>query len=336
VNDGHNDVLLRALNRKGVIVELHVSRWRGTARASAEDLGLEISEDAKKRLALGRLRLLDEEDLQPLAQAEGRARHELLRFSTAFPLGGHFVALQAIPTLDRKLRDVEADFTNEVELLLEIYEERRDRMMERWAAYAEEVFDGSPEANDAFLQRIEAAYPSRAELRKKFRLVWTMHHVALPEQLDFALLEAEEAEAMQRLQERKRQVAREEIEQFAGQQAVAVRQLLAEVAKHVLSAVRDKDKVTARQLDMLRRKLDLIPLLQISADQGLERRVEELKAMLGDGASKDVAKELNSSEAGRGDLAGTLHAIGQEFAADADGIRQSARDYLATYARSFQ
>jgi len=87
----------------GLILRLDVSKWSGSAKLEADDLGLTPA-DVQAAFALGRKRLVDKAANDPIDAVAARAKYLLETLSHRLPDGSRFILAAAAPEVLAKLR----------------------------------------------------------------------------------------------------------------------------------------------------------------------------------------------------------------------------------------
>ncbi len=216
--------------RQGLLVNLHIGRWRGRTSLQLEDLGLPAGE-LSDLVRLGEKRLLpaipptsafyDEKKptrtyAQVLESIESAARAHLR--SMSFPTyWGTFVPVTAFSQWrEESLRyqaqymavrdEIAANWQAVISALLEEYTEVARQAWQRRSRLAEMEME-LDEYTGAFLDRILHLLPSREEFIASFYFNAELSFIPLPN-----LLAAEEAEALQTRQEMEERRARHDAE----------------------------------------------------------------------------------------------------------------------------
>ena len=163
-NNNHNNPLLSVLTRKGVLIKVSVSYFRGCKKLRPEDVGLERKNLSDQLISLGHKRLLPKDCLQELALIEGRA-HALVESST-FPFLnglGHFLPNAKLSEVTDKLKELETEFWQAKKAFLAKYSSLRENASKEWRKMAEKLVK-DPER---LVSTIEASfpYPNGAVLR---------------------------------------------------------------------------------------------------------------------------------------------------------------------------
>ncbi len=214
------------LLRQGVIAEVRVGRWRGTASLDERDLGIQISSEAKKTLhSLGERILMPAEMLRAADAIESRARRlvdpKSNRALVATPLGV-FIPVTAFPDIQQEFRDCRADYFNLRDHWVRRLPDIREEMLAAYTAAAREAWErlqredafftrGYADEQDyvrQFLNRTLYAIPSASKISSSFYMELRLFMVPLPTDLDDNA--AEQLLEMQRAALELSQIEREE------------------------------------------------------------------------------------------------------------------------------
>lgn len=200
------------LMKEGVIVEVHVSRWRGKTSLSLDDIGVPTNGEQAlydSLLTLGTKNLMPLEDIKRLHSLENRARQAPLKHGIRTHYGA-FIPAEAYP-----------DFKNEIEEIRAEYEAARDDLCARYPVWTAQLVDQYAEAArvafrrrhalrnldhdyrhlpedefvDAFVERIKLEIPVAEAIRDSFSLDYDLSYIPLPSLLaeDAALAAQSEA-----------------------------------------------------------------------------------------------------------------------------------------------
>lgn len=195
--------------KQGVIVELHITRWRAVTRLTLDDLGLTDSsteeEQALSELtSLGEKFLLPAEIISACNNRESSARQRLsgAGFKTFW---GFFLPLSRY--LSYKAEALEKDVTPYLEIRDDLYnrwEEIRVEILQKYAVAARAAYRRSCKLSgveiagyrenlftDAFLARIASALPDKEAVYNSFSMTIDPQYVPLPGQIRELEAEAE-------------------------------------------------------------------------------------------------------------------------------------------------
>lgn len=124
--------------REGVVVSLHIGRYRGQKSLELSDLGLSSDHeggDAKKMISLGSKLLLPPELIQEAAALENRARRALDK--RAFKLHwGYFVLANDYVPLREELQAIRAEYMGVCEKIVEQYEDIQEEVTREYRRMA--------------------------------------------------------------------------------------------------------------------------------------------------------------------------------------------------------
>lgn len=269
--------------RPGILVKLAVSIWTGTAQLAPADLGLDPA-DVSAIYTLGRKRLVPREALEPIHAAARRARYALDTLSLAMPDGGRFVPRAAVPEVLDALDRHRAAFQDAVARFLDAYPALRARMRPAWEAAALAAWRTEqarhPDCDrqrwvDAWLARVEQAYPAPDALRRKFDFFWYTYQLSLGDfaPVDAALVAREEAERRARDEAYRAEVQRrlhEALERGVAELHAAVAHAFQRLVEHVRSG----RPVSPAALGRVRQAIARFRTLNVFGDSDLERALE--------------------------------------------------------------
>lgn len=182
------EALLDQIVRDGVLVHVHVGRWRATHQLSAEDLGLppHVAASLLRQIRLGTKLLLPKALLARFDRLEARARHNLVAHSidtTLGPfvraakfagfrsvhdaIGAEYLALRddLVLRLDDIRRELERIFADAARAL---YPQVRPYVAESEATFVE-----------SYVSRAFALYPSRETIHASFYFTYEVTYVPL-------------------------------------------------------------------------------------------------------------------------------------------------------------
>jgi hypothetical protein len=139
--DELKESVVDALVRKGVLVTVHIGRWRARHKLAPEDLGLD--QKAARTLAdaldLGHKLLLPRPTLEDLARLEAAGRANLARHSLDSRLGA-FVSDEALPRFLEDHQALRRQYLGIQDSILEQLPRLRNAAVRRFEAAAREIF----------------------------------------------------------------------------------------------------------------------------------------------------------------------------------------------------
>lgn len=282
------------LVREGVLVRVHIGRWRATHKLSPEDLGLDPEASARllEQVNLGWKLLLPREILEQLEQLESRGRSNLERHTLDTVLGP-FMPANAFRR-----------FKAEHEALRTEYFAIRDRIIERLGEYrlrialafrqaASDLYDqvrahasGDPETFiDTYVERVMAKWPTPERIRDSWQFEHEVTYIPLSSEL--AAEETRRAEVVRDAELRAevaRHIARRQQEELDGFLTDVARQLRSTVYKTVSAALLNMQQgkpLTGRTVNSLRALIDRVRMLNVHGDTDIESQLRALDATLG-------------------------------------------------------
>jgi hypothetical protein len=265
----------------GALFVIRASYWSCRAGNEAEELNLSPTEVESRAIAsFGSKDLVDpEQGRKVFQQIEKRARHQLDKYSRPFPAAAaHFVPWDHVPALIDALQELKAEFDAAADTFLTQYPVLRAD----WQAAHPDVPDG--------------AYPSVAELRKRFAFTWHTFKVAgagSATQVDD--VEAELAQRKLRAEQLATMKAnlQAECEQFAAEYVLAFRKEVAEFCDQVIAA---NGQVHGKTLQAIRRRIDHFHAMNVFNDADTAAQLNELKTQLFGVTGEELAEQPELAE----------------------------------------
>ncbi len=278
-SDHHNNHLLDALTREGVLINVSVRYWRATRKLNAEDLGLDPDTVTDRLISLGHKKLLPREALEPFALVESRT-HSLIEAST-FPFLnglGHFLPNAKLGEVTERLRSLEIEFGQARESFLSRYGELRRQAAADWSEAAKRLV-ADP---DRLVATIEAAFPDVARMQRAFGFETHLFQLRAPEGLDLALVRQGEQEQVIAARQKAAEQAAAQIhrgaERFVADCVASLREQTARLCHDMLESIRTgKTGVHQKTLNRLIRFIDEFKQLNFVGDREMEQRLEQVR-----------------------------------------------------------
>lgn len=287
----------------GLLLKLDISVWTGTAALEAPDLGLDPAALAA-HYTLGRKRLVPKEALEPIRHLAARARYALECLSTGLPDGGRFVLAHVVPEVLDRLEADRQTFQEAVRAFLAAYPDWQAKMRPEWEAAAREAWRTAGQPGDgaafreAFLARVETAYPPAERLGRKFDFFWFTYQLQLSglAKIDTAAAAATaEAERQRRdRDETYRAQVEARIAEALDRSMAEYRQQVAEAFGAVLEHVGSGKALRQGAVARLRRTIARFRKLNLFGDDALERELAQFEAECLDGL--DPARVADSPD----------------------------------------
>jgi hypothetical protein len=285
------ETVVDALVRKGVLVTVHVGRWRARHKLAPEDLGLDqkAARTLSEALDLGHKLLLPRPTLDDLARLESAGRANLARHSLDSRLGA-FVSDEALPRFLEAHERLRRQYLGIRDSIVEQLPRLRDAAVRRFQAAAKEIYNRlRPDAAETvfvekYVDRALAHWPSANQICGSFYFDAKLALVPLASELareQARLAELREDERVR--DELRRQFADERRRQIDGFLTDVVSSLRATVYKAVTTALRTLDQHDApapRTIASLRRLVERVRLLNVYGDQEIESQLGRLEQAL--------------------------------------------------------
>lgn len=223
------------LMREGVLIRLHIRRWRARTRLTLKDLGIALTEEEEKSagdmLQLGVKKLLPAKIMKKADAIENRARRELERLSFRTHWG-FFVPVTSYAELREVMDECEAEYMTVCQQIVDNYDKVVEQVKREYRRMGGSTYGrlrklnpksllkpglpSSADANDErnlievadyvtdFVKRIESHIPTAEQIKDSFSFGIELFYIPLPDLL------AEEEAAARLIQERATTAAAEE------------------------------------------------------------------------------------------------------------------------------
>lgn len=258
----------------GAIIDLEISYWIGAKGLTPADLGIKLSKDDLRALRLGFKTLLPYSAVKPFKDIENKARTALATSSFEFcGMKRRFVPIGRIEKTVATLRTLEAEFGQAVENLLISYSEiRRNQapifealVVELWKKIDREQseYDSFDAYRDAFMQRLNAAYPAPEALKARYSFRYMVYRIDTPEK--------------ESIQEAARITANEEsnkVREFYAEVINSARSSVREGANRILEVINSGQPVKGQTLSSLKRVFSTWKTMDFLGDESLLREIE--------------------------------------------------------------
>ena len=318
------------LYKSGVVVDLTIGTWLASTRLDQKDLGMNsLSTTYRDTLIwLGRKRLVRKGDMKALRKVVNRAMNALYYpHSFPFPFGSvQFVPFAKLPKMIETMDECEKDFWREVDLLIENYDRIREEVIVEYEVLFRRILteripeDGWGLPNiDAelarLLENLRNKYPSKSELKSKFRFDFTVFEVASPKfnaVTRVAAMEAVEADQVFR------QRIEKKVDGFLDGVVQQLKTMAIEAVDYMAGRI-DSNKVNFKTIGAFQRYVQSFKEMNF-ADWSIQGKMDELSRkleVLDDTGLKD--------EATKRDLAGAVEDLKKQI------IGTNMDEVLGTY-----
>ncbi len=261
----------------GAIIDLEIAYWIGAKGLTPADLGIKLSKDDLRALRLGFKTLLPYSAVKPFKDIENKARKVLAQSSFEFcKMRRRFVPIGRIEKTVTTLRSLEAEFELAVENLLTSYTEIRlsqapvfeDLVIALWKKIDHErsEYASFDEYRDAFMQRLNAAYPRPEALKARYSFRYMVYRIDTPEK--------------ESIQEAARITANEEsakVREFYAEVINSARSSVREGAERILEVINSGQPVKGQTLSSLKRIFSTWKTMDFLGDENLLREIEVIE-----------------------------------------------------------
>lgn len=263
----------------GLIVQLKIKLWTGTAELETNDIGMK-PEELAEHFQLGRKLLVPKDALDVVRQVARRAKYTLEQLSHPLPDGGRFLLGQTTPEVLAALQGHRQEFFDAVDRFIADYPAARASMEPQWRAAALTAWTkaGQLDTEEAFrhhfLARVAQLYPSEEQLRRKFDFFWLSYQLSLSglREVSAARVAAEEEQRRQA-----DEAYRHEVQQrLAETLDRSIQELHAQIARtfeRVLEHVRSGRPLRDGSLGRLRHSIERFRKLNVFGDSTLEQTI---------------------------------------------------------------
>jgi hypothetical protein len=263
----------------GLIVQLKIKRWTGTAELETNDIGMK-PEELAEHFQLGRKLLVPKDALDPVRQVGRRAKYALEQLSHPLPDGGRFLLAQTTPEVLAALQGHRQEFREAVERFIAAYPAARTAMEPQWRAAAQTAWmkAGQPDTEHAsrqqFLARVAQLYPSEEQLRRKFDFFWLSYQLSLSglREVSAARVAAEE-EHRRRADEAYRQEVQQRLAETLDRSIGELHAQIAHAFERVLEHVKSGRPLRDGSLGRLRQSIERFRKLNVFGDSTLEQTI---------------------------------------------------------------
>ena len=305
VQDMRHDWAL-ALMTRGIIVDLHITRWRATSRLDPADLGLNfVDADSKnfmeKYVHLGNEKLLPPEILDEINTLESRARKCLEQYSFK-TVWGAFVPYSAFETWYAQNMEIRGQIMTCANTLGAQYDNIIERVKQAYRNMAKDVwarlYPNEKEATESFItsfvNKIIAKIPPAAEIVASFKYDVVFFNIPLPAMIQENLAQAEktmrdremavfddvvERQAKERIAQEYVTRKTELIDGFLKTTVQSMRQYIGDLCDAIIQNLNktDKDDISKSQQDRILGMIEKVKLLNFYNDSDIQIALQDLQ-----------------------------------------------------------
>lgn len=298
VKQYRNDWAL-ALMSQGIIVKLTISRWRGTARLSSEELGLKFSNDVTRKvtdqyISLGSEKLIppDIENVFGSIESESRKILKSYSFSTVW---GSFVPFTAFEAWEKANEEARSKYFLAANQMAEQYSDIIETVKDAYSHMALDVWTRLyPDGGDAtqsfisgFVNKVIAKIPDRATIMSNFKYDTTYFVIPMPSIIEENLSRARKEERKREMEEFTSKLEKETrekvakayldrkqdlIDGFLESTVVKLRKYVAELCESVLASLGQESKkreVSRVHRERIKRTIEKVKTLNFYDDKEL-------------------------------------------------------------------
>jgi hypothetical protein len=285
--------LVDALLRKGVVVRVHIGRWRARRKLRADDLGLdpEAARPLLEQVDLGARLLLPRATLEKLDRLESQGRSNLRRYSLDTRLGS-FVPADGLPRFLEAHQALRAQYLAMRDEIVARLPSLQDEVKQACACAAETLYDALRTAAGVtraafvaqYVERALAAWPTAGQVHASFAFDYDLSYVPLASELaaeQARLVAITEDERLR--QDLARHVAerrRQEIDGFLDDLAADLRTTVYETVTAALRGLQNGGYPAPRTVAALHRLTERVRLLNVYGDQDIETQIRRLEGAL--------------------------------------------------------
>lgn len=303
------DATASKLARKGVLVDLKISRERFELQLDAEDLGIEARDDYREFLEeyikLGRRRLIPVSYLRNLDALETKARR-LLKESSFKTAWGHFVPYQVYDELRRRLEEMKVDYRMLHEKVIADYESIRTSTYVKYREAAQEVYRTLRKNPDArvpedfvenFVFRVMKAFPTVEEVETSYKFEINLSFVPVTTtmmEMETRMANAIQAKAESAVAEEIRQSYSRHVEGFISDLAAQLRAMIFEAVSAAHENVKKHGHLPGPSVASLRQLVSKVQSLNFMEDREVIQQLDELSGILDKGSDDRDADETTA------------------------------------------
>jgi hypothetical protein len=302
------DATATSLARKGVLVDLKITRERFELRLDAEDLGIKASEAGYREfldeyVRLGRRRLIPVRYLRSIDAVETNARR-LLRESSFQTVWGRFVPYQVYSELSRRLEEMGGEYRRLNDRILENYDSIRLFTETKYRDAAREVYrtlqkDAGASVPEDFVEnfgfRVMSKFPGRAEIEESCRFQIDLSFVPVTStmaEMEARMANNVMASAEKAVADEIRQTYHRQVQGFISDLAAQLRSMIYESVSAARDNVEKHGHLPGPSVMSLRQLVQKVQSLNFMEDREVIRQLGELSEILDRESEDRDAEEI--------------------------------------------
>jgi hypothetical protein len=292
-----NDLFL-----SGSVVGLTTSVWGARLKLRPKDFGIEDSASVEQALSLGSTRLAPAESFKDIHEIVGKAKRAVDHYGLTFGFifGTRYVPSGNLEKLSTRLKELRTEFDVAVNAFVADYDKTKEAML----PIVEQALKDAARTEEAAalaITRIRAEYPSAAEVRSKFGLIWSVYAIQGPKTAGAEAALASEGET---------------VKGVIGFMVTQLREDVTTKLADVLALIQRGGVLRDASLRTAFEVLDRVEEVNVLGDVQLSNQVRQIRAVLrGIEAGKRVP---DSTVAGLADIKAALEVGMEEAVATAE------------------
>jgi hypothetical protein len=305
----HEQNLLGALTREGVLINVSVRFWRGTKKLKPEDIGLDPGDLSDRLISLGHKRLLPKDALSSLALVESRA-HALVEANTFPFLNGlaHFLPNTKLADVTDRLKVLETEFWQARDQFLKNYSQLRESASNEWRQLATKL---APDP-DRLIAVIGSSFPGPGLINRFFGFDTQLFQISAPERLGMDLVALGDQETLIQARREAAEAAsrkiRDNAQAFVADCIATLREQTAALCEEMLESIRTCDTgVHQKTLNRLVKFIDQFKAMNFANDVDMDQQLQRVREEL----LSRTAEEYRSSAFAQQQLTQGLQKLSQ-------------------------
>lgn len=278
--------------RAGLIADISISVWPASTQLNPEDIGIDdLTSEEKEVFNLGRKRLIKKKIVDPILKSERDSRNFLRENSFEFPFGtSRFVPFALMQKIVDYMGEAKERFNHSVETFLEEYDSARSEMISEY----EEIFQKILESKNGIskdelkvkkqhlLKKLEARYPSKDELRRRFGFDFSLFEIQMP---NFSVDQITMSDALdkqklnQEMEAKWKEVVSKKIDIFLEDVMGKLRGMVIEMTDNFLKRIKGDQGITMKTVKAFKRFAEEFKGFDF-VDWDIQKKIEELRIKL--------------------------------------------------------
>jgi|GEM_PF-3561856 len=283
------------LYKAGVVVDLTFGMWGAATKLNEEDLGLENVPSDK--ISLGHKKLIKKERLEKASSIIVEARNVLARNSFAFPFGdARFVPYARLNHVVEKMNEFEKEYFKARDEIAEELESDRLEMLKEYEETFEKLLKQRNGLSDSerqdqkqsLLAQLRKKYPSKEELKSKFRFEFVIFEVQSPEFKSITGAQAlDKVEEVKELEKVYREKVAKKLDAFLEDVVSTLKGRILDIVTRLSNRV-ENDNVKMSSVNSFKRFAESFRQLDFM-DLDVDRAISSLEKKLADVEKKDLS-----------------------------------------------